>query len=64
VRRKRPAPARDSAAGELLAHERACAAAGDAERLAAARSWRHMLACADGDPAVAELFAVFAQEDR
>ncbi len=64
MRRKRQAPPRDSAAGELLAYERAAVAAGDAERVAAVRSWLAMLRFAGGDPEVGELFAVFAREGR
>jgi hypothetical protein len=71
VRRRRTAgPPADSAAGELLAFERECAAAaaaGDAwaaERLTAVRSWLDMLRGAGGDPEVAGLLAAFAREDR
>lgn len=71
MRRRRTAgPPRDSAAGELLAWERDCAAmaaAGDAraaERLVSARSWTAMLRAAGGDPEVAELLAAFAADDR
>jgi len=64
VRRKSRAPARDSAAGVLLAYERAAAAAGDAGRLAVVRSWLAMLRSAGGDPEVGELFAAFAREGR
>lgn len=71
MRRRRTAePPRDSAAGELLAFERECAAAAAAgnaraaERLASARSWLGMLRAAGGDPDVAELLAVFARDDR
>lgn len=65
MRRRRAAePPRDSAAGELLEHERVCAAAGAAEQLAAVRSWRSMLHAAGGDPAIGELFVEFARADR
>lgn len=70
VRRRRAAalPA-DSAAGELAAWERECAAAAAArneraaERLAAARSWRQMLADSGHDPAIGDLLLVFARDD-
>lgn len=71
MRRRRTAgPPADSAAGELLAWERDCAAAAAAgntraaDRLASARSWTGMLRAAGGDPDVAELLAVFARDDR
>jgi hypothetical protein len=66
VRREPPA---DSPAGELVSYEReyAAAAAGDgraAERMAAVRSWRWMLAAAGNDPAIGDLLLVFARDDR
>lgn len=61
--RKAAEPPRDSAAGLLLACEQEAAAAGDAERLAAVRSWIHMLHLAGGDPEVGELLVAFALED-
>jgi hypothetical protein len=69
-RRKAAAPPADSSAGELLAYERTCDAAaaagieGAAERLAAARSWRWMLAESGNDPAIGDLLLVFARDDR
>ncbi len=62
MRRRGTAGHAGVADGELVAWERECAAAGDAERLAAVRSWRQMLGA--GHPEVAELFAEFAREDR
>jgi len=53
-----------AAEGELAGYERAAVAAGDAERLAAVRSWRALLRECGGDAAVARLFATFAQEDQ
>lgn len=62
-RRRATEPARDSAAGELLQHERVCATAGAAEQLAAVRSWRSMLRSVGDDPAIGELFLEFARAD-
>jgi hypothetical protein len=71
VRRRRTAdPPADSAAGELLAFERECAAAaaagtaGAAEQLASARSWRWMLAESGNAPAIGELLLAFARDER
>lgn len=71
MRRRRTAgPPADSAAGELLAWERECAAAaaagneGATERLAAVRSWRWMLRDAGNDPAIGGLFLEFARNER
>jgi hypothetical protein len=61
--RKAAGPPPGSAEAELLAYERACVAAGDAERLAATRSWLSMLRAAGGDPEVGEMFVAFARED-
>jgi hypothetical protein len=71
VRRRRAIePPQDSAAGELLACEAQCEAAaaagseGAAERLAAARSWRWMLAESGNDPAIGELLLAFARDEH
>ena len=61
--RKAAGPPPGSAEAELAAYERAAAAAGDAERQAAAWSWLAMLRAAGGDPEVGEMFATFARED-
>jgi hypothetical protein len=63
VRRRRTAePPPGSAAGVLLACEREAAAGGDAERLAAVRSWIDMLRAAGGDLDVAGLLVAFTRE--
>lgn len=65
MRRRRTAePPHDSAAGELLAFERECAAAGAAEQLGAVRSWRWMLAESGNDPEIGALFLEFARSER
>lgn len=62
-RRARREPAPGSVAAVLAGYERDAAAAGDAVRLAAVRSWIHMLWAARGDPEAGELLLAFARED-
>lgn len=62
ARHRAAGPPSGSAEAELAAYEHA--AAGDAERLAAVRSWRAMLRECGGDPDVAAVFLTFVQEDH